>query len=321
MSEVRALLLLIGFGIACEGHAHEFWVQPGEFQIAPGAVLSLALQVGDGGMRQRSPIPLHRITRFEAIGPNGDAIDMRTSLAATAKRDVLLDVPGTYVLALATDNRAYSRQSAERFNAYLETEGLTPALEYRARTHQMHVDGFERYSRAAKSIVLVGASSVQSQPHVTQPLGLPLEIVPVVNPYGEPRPTSFPVRVLYDGQVLPGALVKLSNLEQGLAPVDARRSDKFGLVTFTMPQTGSWLVSVVWTKRLENSSEADFETVFASLTFGLGSSTSAPASAALRRRTRGCSRPAGSSDSHPETPAGGSRSSGAGAPTSIPACC
>src|SRR5688572_12674555 len=50
------------------------------------------------------------------------------------------------------------------------------------------------------------------------------------------------------------------------------------------------------------------------------SSTSVPANGALRRRTRGCSRPAGSSDSHPETPAGGSRSSGAGAPTSIPAC-
>ena len=51
------------------------------------------------------------------------------------------------------------------------------------------------------------------------------------------------------------------------------------------------------------------------------SSTSVPASDALRCRTRGCSRPAGSSGSHPETPAGGSRSSGAGARTSIPACC
>ena len=316
-----ALLLLIACGITRAGHAHEFWVQPGEFQIPPGAVLCLALQVGDAGMRQRSPIPLHRITRFDAIGPRGDALDVRASLAATAKRDIVPDAPGTYVLALATDNRAYSRQSAERFNAYLETEGLTPALEYRARTHQMHVDGFERYSRVAKSIVLVGASGAQSQPHVTKPLGLPLDIVPVVNPYGEPRPISFPVRILYDGQVLPGALVKLIDLEQDLAPVDARRSDTMGLVTLPMPQTGNWLVTVVWTKRLENSSEADFETVFASLTFGSGSATSVPASGALRRRTRGCSRLAGSSGFHPETPAGGSRSSGAGAPTSIPACC
>jgi uncharacterized GH25 family protein len=316
-----ALLILIGLGIARAGHAHEFWIQPGEFQIAPGSVLSVALQVGDGGMRQRSPIPLHRVTRFDAIGPSNEPLDIRASLAVTAKHDVMLDAPGTYVLALATDNRAYSRQSAERFNVYLETEGLTPALEHRARTHQMHVDGFERYSRAAKSIVLVGASGVQSQPHVTRPLGLPLEIVPVVNPYSDPRPTSFPVRILYDRQVLPGALVKLINLEQDLAPVDARRSDTMGLVAFPMPQTGNWLVTVVWTKRLENSSEADFETTFASLTFGLGSSTSVPASGALRRRTRGCSRLAGSSGFHPETPAGGFRSSGAGAPTSIPACC
>ena len=93
-------------------------------------------------------------------GRRGDALDVRASLAATVKRDLVLDAPGTYVLALATDNRAYSRQSAERFNAYLETEGLTPALEHRARTHQMHVDGFERYSRAAKSIVLVGGAPV-----------------------------------------------------------------------------------------------------------------------------------------------------------------
>jgi uncharacterized GH25 family protein len=263
-----ALLILIGLGIARAGHAHEFWVQPGEFQIAPGTVLSLALQVGDGGMRQPSPIPLHRITRFDAIGPNGDPLDLRASLAATTKREVVLDVPGTYVLALATDNRAYSRQSAERFNVYLETEGLTAAIEHRTRTHQMRVDGFERYSRAAKSIVLVGAPGAQSQLHVTKPSGLPLEIVPVVDPYGEPRPTRFPVRVLYEGNALPDALVKLINLEQDLAPVDARRSDELGLVTFPMPRTGSWLISVVWTKRPEHSSDADFETIFASLTFG-----------------------------------------------------
>jgi uncharacterized GH25 family protein len=269
VSKVRAaLLLLIGLGIACDGHAHEFWIQPGEFQISPGGVLSLVLQVGDGPMRQPSPIPLHRITRFDAIGPSGDPLDVLASLAATTKRDVVLDAPGTYVLALATDDRAYSRQSAERFNAYLETAGLMSAIEHRARTQQMHVDGFERYSRAAKSIVLVGVAGAQSRSHVTRPLGLPLEIVPAVDPYGEPRPTSFPVRVLYEGNALPDALVKLINLEQDLAPVDARRSDELGLVTFPMPRTGSWLISVVWTKRLEHSPAADFETIFASLTFG-----------------------------------------------------
>ncbi len=231
-----ALLILVALGIARASHAHEFWVQPSKFQIAPGAALSVALQVGDGPVRQPSPIPLHRITRFDAIGPGGGLMDVRASLAATAKHDVRFDAPGTYVLTLATDNRAYSHR--------------------------------ERYSRAAKSIVQVGAASEQSQAHVTKPLGLPLEIVPLVNPYSEPRPTGIPVRVVYEGYALSGADVKLYNLEQDLAPVDVRRTDHTGLATFPMPSSGGWLISVVWTKRLENSPDADFETIFASLTFG-----------------------------------------------------
>ena len=261
-----APLLALGLCVAFDCCAHEFWVQPSQFSIPPRTALSLTLEVGDGAVRQQSPIPLQRITRFDAIGSSGEPIDMRASLAATTKRDIVLDVPGTYVLSIETDNRAYSHQSAERYNAYLENEGLTPALEYRMREHAMHVDGFERYSRAAKSIVLVGAPGAQS--HVTKPLGLPLEIVPVVSPYSLPRSASLPVRILYDGRVLPGALVKLIDLDQDLAPVDARRSDALGVVTFAMPRSGSWLVSVVWTKQLTNSPDADFETIFASLTFG-----------------------------------------------------
>ena len=264
-----ALLLLLGLGIARNCNAHEFWVQPEAFWISPRAPLSLTLQVGDGPMRQLSPLPLHRITRFDAVRANGDAIDMRATLAATARRDLVLDVPGAYVLTLATDNRAYSHQSAQRFNAYLEAEGLTRVLEQRIREHRMHVDGYERYSRAAKSIVLVGAPGRQSQVSVTRPTGLPLEIVPVVSPYSEPRPARFPVRILYEGRGLPGALVKLIDLEQDLAVVEARRSDATGVATLAMPKRGSWLVSVVWTKPLADSSAADYETIFASLTFGV----------------------------------------------------
>ena len=173
-----ALLILIGLGSARAGHAHEFWVQPSKFQIAPGAALSVALQVGDGPMRQHRRFRYIESHDSMRSGPSGELIDVRASLAATAKHDITFDAPGTYVLTLATDNRAYSHR--------------------------------ERYSRAAKSIVQVGAASVQSQAHVTKPLGLPLEIVPVVNPCNEPRPTSIPVRIVYEGYALPGAHVKLT---------------------------------------------------------------------------------------------------------------
>ena len=99
-------------------------------------------------------------------------------------------------------------------------------------------------------------------------VGLTLEIVPLVDPYGEPRPATLPVRIFYEGRVLPGALVKLIDLGQELASVDARRTDRSGVAQFAMPRSGSWLVSAVWTKRLEHSPDAEFETIFASLTFG-----------------------------------------------------
>jgi len=259
----RAAMLVLLIGVCCarDGAAHEFWVQPQQFWLMPRAELTVSLQVGDSRSRQQSPIPPHRITRFEAIGPTGDSVDLRGGAAR-------LDKPGAYLVALETDNAAYSQQSAARFNEYIQAEGLRPAIEYRMRTHEMHADGFERYSRTAKSIVLVGLHSRQAQRHVTQPLGLKLEIVPQVSPYAEPQPTRFPVRVLYDGRALPGALVKLMNLEQDLTAANESLTDDTGVASFSMPTRGSWLVSVVWTRRLADSADADYETTFASLTFG-----------------------------------------------------
>ena len=132
----------------------------------------------------------------------------------------------------------------------------------------MHVDGFERYSRAAKSIVLVGRHNRQVQRHVTQPLGLKLEIVPQVSPYAEPQPLRLPVRVLYEGRPLSGALVKLMNLAEDLTGANESVTDDAGLASFSMPTRGSWLVSVVWTRRLDDAADADYETTFSSLTFG-----------------------------------------------------
>src|SRR5258708_17925503 len=66
--------------------AHDFWLQPSEYWISPDALTSMTLQVGHGPFRQRSPIPARRITRFQAIAPNGAIVDLhdrlRLSLAA-----------------------------------------------------------------------------------------------------------------------------------------------------------------------------------------------------------------------------------------------
>jgi uncharacterized GH25 family protein len=255
--------------------AHDFWVQPAGYWLQPGDSSSMTLQVGHGPFRQRSPIPLSRITRFEAIGPAGLAIDLRHSLHVGGSEDdgaLKFSKPGVYVLVLETDNRAQSHLPAIRFNDYLKVEGLTPALEQRERLHQTERDGSENYSRRAKSIVQIGPPDASSQMQATRPLGLPLEIIPEANPYARPQSRTLPVRVIYEGEPLEGALVKLTRLEDDAVPLETHLTDRTGRATFVMPTEGSWLLNVIWTKSLPRSRETDFETIFSSLSFGFPSS-------------------------------------------------
>ena len=251
--------------------AHDFWVQPSDYWRAPGAPTTVTLQVGHGPYRQRSPIPARRITRFQAITPSGPAVDLHDRLRlgqAYEDGDFQLKAPGAYILVLQTDDQAQTHLPAIRFNDYLKVEGLTPALEQRTRLGKMDAEGSERYSRCAKSLLQIGASDAPSQTQVSRPVGLPLEIIPEANPYGLPRPAMLPVRVVYIGRPLSGALVKLTNLENDATPFETHLTDRNGRAIFTMPHSGTWLLNVIWTRALPRTEETDFETTFSSLSFG-----------------------------------------------------
>src|SRR5208282_6128740 len=123
----------------------------------------------------------------------------------------------------------------------------------------------------AKAIVQIGPPDASSQLQVTRPLGLPLEIVPEADPYARPQPRALPIRVIYEGKFLEGALVKLTHLEDDAAPLETHMTDQMGRATFVMPTEGSWLLNVIWTRPLARSRETDFETIFSSLSFGFPS--------------------------------------------------
>lgn len=253
--------------------AHDFWIQPTDFWVPPDTMTPMTLQVGHGPYRQRSPIAAARITRFEAIGPGGSVLDLRTRLHpgdGPEDGNFQLEEHGTHLLVLETDDKAQSHLPAIRFNDYLQAEGLTPALEQRIRTKRMDADGSESYSRRAKVLIQVGPPDPASAPQraVTQPVGLPLEIVPEQNPYSEPRPAALAVRVLYERRPLARALVKLTRLEHDAAPFETQLTDAAGRAVFHMPGEGTWLLNVIWTKPLPRTRETDFETIFSSLSFG-----------------------------------------------------
>ena len=267
---VTTLLLLALFSTSAV-HAHDFWVQPGAYWVQPKAVVPMTIQVGHGPARQRSPITLRRVLRFDVIGPDGAAEDLRGRLQlgdAQKDGDLALPAAGTYMVVLQTDDKAQTHLPALRFNDYLQVEGLTSAIEQRTRLKRMDADESESYSRCAKVIMQAGPAGASSQAQITRPLGLPLEIVPEQSPYAQPRSATLPVRVIYEGHPLPGALVKLTRLESDATPFETHVTDASGRAVFTMPNSGTWLVNVIWTRPQPPSAETDYETVFSSLSFG-----------------------------------------------------
>ncbi len=267
-----AVALLSGIAaLAAPAIAHDFWIQPDAFRVAPGSTVPLTLQVGHGTDRERSAMPLKRILRFEAIAPGGHRIDLRKDLrvgGAKADATARFTTPGLYVVALTTDEGAISKLPADKFNAYLAEEGLTPAATLRKRLGRTQSEGVERYGRRTKTFVQVGAPDGKAQAHATRPVGLTLELVPEANPYALPRAARLPVRVYWQGRPLAGALVKRIDLDNDAVPLESRRTDATGRVQFPMPTRGRWLYAVAWTRPLIGNEQADFETVFSSLSFG-----------------------------------------------------
>jgi uncharacterized GH25 family protein len=271
---LRCCVAAVLYGATAAAAAHDFWLQPSSFALAPGAEAGLALMVGDGGERRQSPIPARRIARFEAVAPDGTPAPLHG-------RAFRARCTGIHALVLQTDDAAQSHLPAGRFNAYLREEGLQAVIAHRER-HRLQGDaGAERYSRVAKALLAVrGAANGGCAPsrgagmapeaNAERAFGLPLELVlepiqPKVGGVAERQ--GLGARVLYRGRPLPGSLVKLTDLARDEAPAATATADARGAVQFTLPYCGNWRLNVVWSEPAQRGDGIDYETIFSSLVF------------------------------------------------------
>lgn len=248
--------------------AHDFWLEPLRFQAAPQSDFPVTLQIGHGQFRQRWGNGLERILLLKDFGPTGDR-DLRGDFHIGGKADIVTRFTGDGVHALALQTAyAQSELPAIRFNDYLKAEGLATIIAARSRAGATAQSGRERYSRRAKALVQVGASTATNARLATKALGMKLEIVADRNPYALGPDRMLPVHVLYKGQRLAGATVMLTSLEFDAKPLSQAVTNAQGQATFRVPPVGEWLLNVLWSEPVRNDPKADFDTTFSSLTFG-----------------------------------------------------
>jgi uncharacterized GH25 family protein len=262
---LAAGLLLLGLpgGAA---RAHDFWIEPSTFRPSPGTSVAVVLRVGEqflGDPVQRSG---SAIERFVVRQDGGE-----TEIGGVEGGDPagwFRATGGGAVIAYESKPTAIELPAA-RFETYLRRYGLESIIAARARSGDSKEPGREQFSRQAKAI-LAGPRPAAA---ASRPVGLRYEIMPV----GDPSFSAgiFHGRLLYEGEPVAGALV------QALLSGDPRlrlktRSDAAGAFVFTLPRAGVWLVESVLMVEAPFFSHADWESLWASLTFENGRQSGRP---------------------------------------------
>ncbi len=254
------LLALLCFLFARPAIAHEFWIEPQSFRPAPGARVPVRLFVGQHFKGESMPWLAENFPRFYYADARGTE-NFRSVLGDDPAATLAVRAPGRIWIVLRSGSFDLSYDKPGEFEAFLVKEGIDHLV---PREQRGKVPVTETYLRFAKSLLAAGKPEAGSAPD--RAFGLALELVAETDPYSD-APPEFKVRLLYRGTALPGALVTAFNKSAPGKRLAEVRTDVSGRARLKLDRKGPWLVNAVHLVPATKKSGAQWETLWASLTF------------------------------------------------------
>lgn len=260
-----ALLAGTGLFLLQSALAHEFWLKPQRFLLKVGERVPIRLQVGENFTGEAVDVRKARIIQFIHHSKVG-AQSVKDQVREGENGGVTIHFPteGTHLLSYRSTAK-FIELPADKFNAYLQEDGLDNVLEARRQSGQGSKAGRELYSRCVKSLLQVGSTTDETFQLST---GDRLEITPEQNPYALANGDSLSVQIRFDGQPLEKALVRVWNKSTGTLRVDTLRSNSTGRIAFPLTRKGIWMVSLVRMIPYPDNRKADWQSFWGNLTFG-----------------------------------------------------
>lgn len=254
-------------GSVSAASAHDFWLEPEKFTVEAGETVTLRFTIGHAGAHEPWNLQLDKVAGLRSClaglcSPESGIVPNAPDARGRARVD--LKGEGTYVLAFES-RPSFSALDGPAFTDYARKEGLTAILADRDARGTAHAPGRELYSRRAKTLVRAGAGPLGE---VSAAVGQTLEIIPLKNPYALTAGESLPVRVLFNGAPLRGATIDLDDLSDQREPLQSMVTNAEGEAAFSVEGAGPFKLMTIWGVPLEDRRRADYETFFASLTFG-----------------------------------------------------
>lgn len=260
-------LLLFTLWLGASAQAHEFWMAPDRFAMPVRSEVALALRVGENF--SGDPVGFGRpITESLRWFSTSGAVDLTRQVPDHLNQDrisLAFERPGTQLIALDTQPFTVTL-AADTFNAYLREEGLERVVAQREAAARQAEPGRERYRRHVKTLLKVGGVSDATY---GKRIGQTLEIVPLSDPARMKPGGMLSLQVLFEGQPLQGALVKVWNHRDAQLNVLRTRTDAQGRSTTVLPWSGVWMASVVHMVPATDQAGWDWDSHWGNLTFEL----------------------------------------------------
>lgn len=201
MRLLAPLLACLAFAHAAE--AHEFWIAPHAYQVAPGEPIVADLRVGQDFQGSRQTYFPDRFARFE-VKMGETVLPVEGRLGDMPAMTFTPPGEGLAVVIHETKGDSLRYKTRDLFEGFVAHKELGDVLERHAERGLPELAFREAYTRYTKSLVAVGSGE-----GADSEVGLHTEIVALANPYTDDLSAGFPVRVLYEGAPRVGAQVEV----------------------------------------------------------------------------------------------------------------
>lgn len=254
---LSCLLSVFTSAIAC---AHDTWLIPDRFEVAPNSTVTLDMTSGmEFPKLDVGPKP----ERVESAKCRlaGKTFDITDKVAAPNSLQFKAELADAGVATFWVKLPPRSLEiKPEEVKGYLDEVDAPASL--RKQWAEMKPQRWrESYTKHPKTFARVGQP--QGDRSWAEPVGMALEIVPETDPTALTAGDELAVRVLNNGAPFSG--FSLNAVAAGEGKGETKKTDNAGRVTFRLSKAGRWLLRGT-NIRKANSADVDWESDFATLT-------------------------------------------------------
>ena len=262
---MRILALLFAL-LAAPVWAHEFWIEPLNYQVSADGRLAGHIVNGQEFEGTNLPYIPQRFDHFVAYaGGTTSKVEGRIGNSPALDRDPVAE--GLNVVAYQARYSTVDYETWEKFQKFVDHKDFGDILsQHQARGLPM-ADFKEIYARFSKTLIGVGnAAGADSR------IGMETEILALTNPYTENLSNGVRVQVFYKTDPRPNTQVEVfEKSPNGVVSIELYRTDNNGIATIPVKSGHSYMVDAVVLREpaagLAAQSGAVWETLWANLTF------------------------------------------------------